>query len=132
MGYTHYWRHGDIAPEDWAALVADADRIVEAAEVPVNHNISTKEIWLNGASPDSFESFALRPEATGFSFCKTEQRPYDLVVATILLRAHAIIPGFEISSDGNWDEHWQATRNLYFRLFGELPKGGDSPLGGDE
>lgn len=136
MGYTHNWGHGDIQPDAWAALVADAKRIIRAAGVrlagphgkgkPV---LNEAEIALNGVAPDDWcESFMIFPGSVSFEFCKTASRPYDVVVTTILLRARLTIPGFKVGSDGYWSE-WQPARDLYARLFGDAPD--DSPLGRD-
>lgn len=55
--------------------------------MPLNYDRDEEDsIELNG-SKSSCETFILKPEATGFSFCKTARRPYDLVVTAILLRA---------------------------------------------
>ena len=59
-------------------------------------------------------------ESHYFSFCKTAMKPYDAVVTAILIRAKSIYGScVEISSDGDWSE-WQAGRELYQRVFGEV------------
>lgn len=67
------------------------------------------EIALNGVAPnEDYESFVLERnpdkrdgEATSFSFCKTEYRPYDSVVVSILAAAQLIAPkAIKVSSDG--------------------------------
>lgn len=50
-----------------------------------------KGIHLNGVADDSHEAFEVGPELHG-AFCKTLQKPYDLVVACILLRMHMLAP----------------------------------------
>jgi len=55
-----------------------------------------------------------------FDFCKTAYKPYDVVVTAILIRAKQIYGScVKISSDGDWHE-WQAGRELYERVFGEV------------
>ena len=55
-----------------------------------------------------------------FDFCKTAHKPYDSVVTAILIRAKVIYGDcVEIRSDGNWSD-WQAGRDLYEAVFGEL------------
>lgn len=59
-----------------------------------------------------------RPEY--FEFCKTAHKPYDAVVTAILIRAKTIYGScVSVSSDGDWTE-WQAGRDLYEKIFGEI------------
>ena len=47
-------------------------------------------------------------------------KPYDAVVTAILIRAKSIYGScVEISSDGDWSE-WQAGREMYETVFGEV------------
>lgn len=69
-------------------------------------------IALNGRRPDDYESFVLgkepptpfcdRPDADAtLSFCKTEYRPFDAVVVSILAAARTVAPdAIEVRSDG--------------------------------
>ena len=70
-----------------------------------------------------------------FEVCKTCRAPYDIVVATILLRAAAVVPGTRVGSDGRWRVEWtvgaqhdaphrpkgRGARWFYAELFGEEP-----------
>lgn len=59
-------------------------------------------------------------ESNYFNFCKTAMKPYDAVVTAILIRAKSIYGScVEISSDGDWSE-WQAGREMYETVFGEV------------
>ena len=59
-------------------------------------------------------------EPTYFNFCKTAYKPYDAVITAVLIRAKVIYGQcVDISSDGDWSE-WQAGRDLYASVFGEL------------
>ena len=61
-----------------------------------------------------------KDEPTTFDFCKTAYKPYDAVVTAILIRAKHIYGScVSVSSDGEWGE-WQAGRELYKRVFGEV------------
>jgi hypothetical protein len=89
LSYTHYWRVRNTTEwlKTWPQLIADVQRIADEAGVPLNYDGDEEDgIELNG-SESSCETFILEPEATGFSFCKTARRPYDLIVTAILLRA---------------------------------------------
>lgn len=75
-------------------------------------HLSKHIIALNGRRPHDYESFVLgkepptrvndRQEPDGLTnFCKTEYRPYDAVVVSILAVARFIAPGaITVSSDG--------------------------------
>lgn len=106
-------------------------------------------VFLQGWGGEDFEHESLVIEATPdlswdyarqcyerhggvhWSFCKTARKPYDLAVATILLRAAMLMPSvFGLGSDGHWSEEWLAgampgypmgARTLYGRLFEDIP-----------
>jgi hypothetical protein len=61
-----------------------------------------------------------KDEPDFFEFCKTAYKPYDAVVTAILIRAKTIYGScVRISSDGDWHE-WQAGRDMYEAIFGEV------------
>jgi hypothetical protein len=115
MGYTHYFRqHRDFTEAEWTALTEYARKIVNAAlcekielangdgEAGTDPEITRGQIMLNGVDDDAHETFLLTRRVTeSFSFCKTQEKPYDPVVVTILVAANTIAPdAIEISSDG--------------------------------
>ncbi|MBE3043989.1 hypothetical protein IMZ48_15750 [Candidatus Bathyarchaeota archaeon] len=53
--------------------------------------VDDKEISLNGVADDAHEDFSISRK-TRSGFCKTLQKPYDLVVACILLRMYMNAP----------------------------------------
>jgi hypothetical protein len=129
MGYTHYWRHAELPADLFAEIAADAKAIVAASPVPLagfdgtgEPEFTEDEFSLNGADPDDYETFSLRTVATDYDFCKTGQRPYDVVVTAILLRAAALAFArdvkFEFWSDGDLDVDWAAGRELVGKVFG--------------
>lgn len=147
MGYTHYFRYDPQAESyvaAWPTMLDDARKIVAAANVPLTGGVGRGEpefnerwIWLNGVGNDGHETFLIHGpgEEAGkaiqdqrrwlgnidfvWQFCKTAQKPYDLVVTAILLRCAQLAPdAFTFSSDGNWDEDWLPGRALVRELFG--------------
>lgn len=106
ISYTHYfdvYGWGSIQWQvAWAKLIEDTRLILEAADVPVcgpgseDDNLTsplvdvTKGIWINGVADDSHEPFVLGAEHDGF--CKTLMKPYDVIVASILLRTYMLCP----------------------------------------
>lgn len=129
MGYTHYWRHADIDAATFDRLAADAKSLAELSGVAIrgwdgerDADWTDGEISINGdaGKGEDFETFQFGPDVCTFEFCKTGERPYDIVVTAILLRAYALLPDgdMSISSDGDWSD-WQAGRDLYFEAFDE-------------
>ena len=134
--YTHYWNSPTDAKKwkrIWPQLVADAAFIAGRAGVPLQHGtddekpplISVKEgICINGVGSNGHESFHIRPSGNdNFNFCKTARKPYDLAVATILLRARTLMgEEFTFSSDGLWDydREWIAAKNLFETIWPDI------------
>lgn len=51
---------------------------------------------------------------------KTARKPYDIVVACVLLRAALLAPEqFKLSSDGYWayEDEWGVARELYRKIW---------------
>ncbi|GIJ98457.1 hypothetical protein Aspvir_000574 [Aspergillus viridinutans] len=135
MGYTHYYTVENTSSPEWKAawpqLVEDAQKIVDNSSVPIGGPdfdepgppvIDVHQgIHLNGVGDDGYESLCLdRHGNAGFSFVKTAYRPYDEVVACILLRAAVLAPNcVSLSSDGDWEHDWSVPRRLYRDLWGE-------------
>lgn len=126
MGYTHYFP--DLTAT--ADVIADAKLIIDASGVticgPGGQGLpimnEAEGIRLNGfeAAGEDYETFHLRgtedPKYPGMSeFCKTEYRPYDVVVTAILIaaavRALNSASG-SVKSDGRWD-NWAAGVTLF-------------------
>ncbi len=127
MGYTHYWRQSRTFTDDeWTKLAAFAQRLVQGAkrhgivlagwDGTGEPDIDEDSIGFNGV-PDH-ETFRLERVPTvqawqdeHFSFCKTNRKPYDVAVVTMLATAKAIAPdaihissddGPEVFSPSNW------------------------------
>ncbi|KAJ5106871.1 hypothetical protein N7456_003546 [Penicillium angulare] len=138
MGYTHYYQVLNWDSDEWKAawpqLIKDVPMIIDRANgieisgptedeeivTPVQID-AEKGIYINGVGDDSHEPFIIKKD--GWSFCKTARKPYDDIVTTILLRAYMLPPkGFDVSSDGYWDE-WSEAQDIYKKLWpGEAPR----------
>ena len=116
MGYTQYVRQQrDFTEEEWEAILIASQEIVDQVGVPIQYEyddpspplFSTSRIHFNGVEEDGHETFALdRVKTSGFDFCKTARKPYDLPVAAILLWVAYNYPdAIHFSSDGSneWD-----------------------------
>lgn len=87
----------------WPALIESTRLILEAADVSVCRDDEDKDelipptvdveegIYLNGIADDGHEPFILAPNHQD-GFCKTMEKPYDVVVACIILRAYMLAP----------------------------------------
>ncbi|KAF3905423.1 hypothetical protein ABW20_dc0101065 [Dactylellina cionopaga] len=123
MGYTHYWSGTLTKSEE---LFAEIRLLFSVASCRVAGPSGEGEpvferniIAFNGAEQEgSHESAVLNfGQNIRFDFCKTARKPYDAVVGAVLLRCAFHNPGFNIRSDGSWDE-WSEARDLYQQAFG--------------
>lgn len=137
MGYTHYWSHGDLTPQQMGDIAASIRQIISEADgkptstaggyhtEPVKicggrgsgkPELSKTNISLNGNGPDlDHETFHISPSGES-DFCKTARKPYDVVVAACLTFL-ATDYGFRVSSDGD-HEDWQAGVDLCCKALG--------------
>lgn len=131
MGYTHYWSATStpVPPEAFGRLALDCTRVIfPGCGVALGDmrgegepEITEGVIRFNGSKElnQDYETFELPSTALKeFDFCKTQYRPYDIVVCTVLLRAqHHYGKAIKVESDGDRDD-WQPARTLYESLFG--------------
>jgi hypothetical protein len=99
-------------PRAWESAARDAIALVDAGKSQFELEFEDPEpgwIKFNGNSAKGLdhESFwlALDPDvvaASGFEFCKTAQKPYDVVVTAILAVMAEV--GLNVSSDGDADD----------------------------
>lgn len=137
MGYTHYWykplKIDEIAfkkfSDDVKIIVAEVDKTkvklagIDGKGKPV---IEDDYVGLNGRGKDAFESFVIQQsvqpqswqklDSNGciFDFCKTGRRPYDVVVAAILIAFKKHFgDAVKVNSDGD-DSEWEDARELCY------------------
>ena len=115
-GYTNYWEQSeDFTSSEWSKIVRVTKAVIKKAEKhgiiirdgwgkgkPVVNN---KEISLNGDAENNLdhETFYITKKLKDdWSFTKTARKPYDAVVATILVGIQKIAPKkFKPSADGS-------------------------------
>ena len=115
-GYTNYWEQSeDFTSSEWSKIVRLAKATIKKAEKqgivirdgwgkgrPVVNN---REISLNGDAVNNLdhETFYITKKLKDdWSFTKTARKPYDAVVATILVGIQKIAPKkFKPSADGS-------------------------------
>jgi hypothetical protein len=134
--YEHSWDRPDdeeVWKRFWPQLVADAALIVDAADVPLQCGYDDRSppllsvesgISLNGVwdEPGYYHAtFSIGPSGYAGS-CNTMGEPYDLVVATILLRASVLMgDAFCFSSDGVWEHpRWRDARQLFWKVWPDV------------
>jgi hypothetical protein len=132
MGYTHYWAYQPSHPayaRAWPAILADTraiiNRVRQAGIViadPDGHHRPILDdrdgVGFNGDATSDLDAEAFQLLAplptipagtpTATAFCKTNRNPYDLAVASVLLRMALLLPDvFALASDGEWEREWK-------------------------
>jgi hypothetical protein len=114
MGYTHYWSNVELNNK----IVKDTKAIIKASKTAVagpqgngKAIVTSDLISLNGLDSESYETFHIPSGEVGFSYCKTNQLPYDEIVTAILISVGLNSEG-EIQSDGRKKE-WEAGLALF-------------------
>jgi len=137
MGYTHYFpQQRALNDKEWSVIKEDTRKIIDHCET--NHGIKVQleydeaeapqiddtAIHFNGVGGDGHETFRITKALdSSFNFCKTANKPYDLVVGLVLLAVEEIAPdALRISSDGEWTEEWDIIRKHFHILFDEIPR----------
>lgn len=140
MGYTHSWSRDEslLSPEDYRDFYAEftglAVKVIQTAQEqgiqladPTGEHLGAwrvdgDSVRLNGYGEDAHESFVWEkvcPEPDGFyDFCKTNRKPYDVVVTALLLAVQeAYGNAVRISSDGTPSE-WEDGVRLFYQATG--------------
>jgi len=104
MGYTNYWyQTKPFSDPQWKAIKAEYLYLKEQNKVTKlfvdESDDIDRDILLNGVSEyetfhlsKSGESGIFKDNNVFFNFCKTAERPYDLIVWHLLVFAKAVAP----------------------------------------
>lgn len=127
MGYTHYFKGSKpLSQEDFDKIQEVTAKVVKYADyVPLENLSSEGVIDINGVGPDSHENLVIYPGLDGFNFCKTNGKPYDVVIVAILCAINTVTDAFAISSDGDVAD-WLLGQNLASAALGHalpIPSG---------
>lgn len=144
MGYTHYMtQKAAFTKAEWHEITRTIRTILDVAR---GQGIEIADAWgerailgyeacdmdsirFNGLEDDSCETFYLtrarppleewqRPEQRGWSFCKTNRRPYDTAVTACLIYLEGVHPDkFSVGSDGT-PEDWKPGLALVKKALG--------------
>lgn len=126
MGYTHYFEQMSACPTDvWDKLCNAFPPLAMKSGIALANwdgkpdsppDVNADWISFNGVGPAGHETFKLTRDDVQFHFCKTAQKPYDVVCVAMLCLAHTWAPGvWRISSDGDPSE-WAAGLALAKRI----------------
>jgi hypothetical protein len=131
MGYTHYFTVKTTPPQEvWDQFVEASQDIVKYAKergIALDDKSEGNIIDINGLGAESHENLLILPDFLGFECCKTNGKPYDIVVVAILCAMGDIVGSYyvDISSDGGPDD-WEDGRKLAINALGcnvALPEG---------
>lgn len=118
MGYSHYWKKTkQVDQKVWNSYAKVCKKLKDCTEnigiSIVNHTgnagtapiFNRNKIQFNGENINSYESFniSINDEVGEFSFCKTNRKPYDILVVCCLIAAKLML-GYRIASDGDKDD----------------------------
>lgn len=153
MGYTHYWRFDrDASPlgdrrKGLAVAGEKVRRVIEMSGVSIRGwegvgepEFTQELVAFNGDAEmgEDHESFVVRLEEEqhedeglrswqmmnkGFGFCKTQRKPYDIVVCCALIALSESLEGFMVSSDGgagDWSNAFRLYREFVDHGFDEV------------
>jgi len=131
MGYTHYWTIARPLDNAFAEFSEDCTLIIGTAMdagIEIGDGFgktlpttTATDVIFNGVGDGTHETFHMNSTDTGFAFCKTAGKPYDVVVCAILIRAKFHFGNaIDISSDGNWGD-WEGGQLLYETVFDLQP-----------
>lgn len=122
MGFSHYWTRPNkpVPAEAWNAFTNDVRKIFKAHEGLIAREldlpdrapiVDDTEVRFNGIGYEGHETFYLtrdfyscdrrKEDENQFAFCKTNRKPYNQVVTSVLSCVeHHLGDIFNVSSDG--------------------------------
>lgn len=119
MGYTHYWElSGAISSLEWSNFVVDFQKVLPQFQHLLDDKgsqkleITSEQVFFNGIGEEAHETFSIGLKGSGFNFCKTAQKPYDVAVTAALIIAKEYFgDSIKVSSDGN-DSDWNTAGTM--------------------
>lgn len=135
MGYTHYYQDIKFSENGWIEMKKAFNSIRRKfPKGMIKVDKRDNAIIFNGVKDDAYETFILTQLNTGFNFCKTARKPYDLAVCVTLILASLYsedIPKSEIDSDGfkdnggsepEWKVAWEFVKTHHPKATKDLDK----------
>jgi len=137
MGYTHYWTQTrNLSAGEMGQIAHALQAINDATDVLLagwdgtgEPEMSFDTLGFNGCGDDGHETFRINAKRVlpfdgaprdrlGWAFCKTANKPYDIVVTAMLTYLVAKFD-FDVGSDGNADD-WDDGVKLASKALGEI------------
>lgn len=116
MGYTHYYtKKREHTNEEWDKFIGECKQLHKSLPDDVliagwngfgKPIFNDEEVSFNGSGDElSHETCLIEKESPidEFNFCKTNRKPYDLMVVAVLLSANKNL-GHSFHSDGDLDD----------------------------
>ena len=117
MGYTHYFQLHTVPTESaWTSFSNGAKQLAQASGVKLTTEFNNESVVVNGVAEGEHETLFVSRTNTRWEFCKTNFKPYDEVVTSILILAKYMFPDMYLNSDGDWSE-WRKGRELFTDVF---------------
>jgi hypothetical protein len=103
MGFTRYWEFNTLDSEKFKDFSSICQTLIDNMDTPLDDIIVNEtQVRFNGVDDDAHETFNFCINKEGFNFCKTNLKPYDVVVFGCLYVAKNIF-GDSIKISGDCD-----------------------------
>ncbi len=105
MGFTRYWTIEETLDENKFSEFSEVCQVlVDELKVPLDDvTINGRLVRFNGVDENAHETFHFSIDKPGFNFCKTNVKPYDVVVCGCLYLAKQLF-GENIKVNQDCDE----------------------------
>ncbi len=128
MGYTHYMSYKKIACNNTILKILneikelleknDLMKLIRDDNLNIIPIFNKEIILFNGIQENGGDIFLFDfNEKCEYTFCKTNRKPYDIIVSIVLLSLANNISDFTFSSDGNLED-WKFPISIYEKYIG--------------
>jgi hypothetical protein len=130
MGYTHFFPHTQTSDKKWPNIVNDCHKLLKSLPKEIRiagwngygrPEFDDEKIVFNGCieEDNNYETFSLLKKGSRkLHFCKTQRKPYDLLVCSCLLVYKYYSPDtIELTSNGNIED-WQSSIDFVSNTLG--------------
>jgi hypothetical protein len=85
VGFTRYWDFEKLDEEKFKDFSSTCQILIDVINIPLEDVIiDERRVRFNGVGEDGHETFNFSLDKTCFNFCKTNAKPYDVVVSGCL------------------------------------------------
>jgi hypothetical protein len=93
MGFTRYWEFESLDKDKFVEFTEVCQVLIDELSNQIELDgvfINERNVKFNGVDDDAHETFFFNIKKTGFNFCKTNAKPYDVVVCGCLYIAKLV------------------------------------------